>query len=78
MPRSFAALTLISLLFIACGGWASWGVLHNDNLPFSLDVVDARTALVRPNPGSPLPAGIEAGDAVDLSALDPSARSATA
>jgi hypothetical protein len=78
MPRSFAALTLISLLFLVSGAWATRGVFHAYDLPFSLSVVDARTAEIYPNAGSPLPPGIQAGDEVDLSALDPSARAAVA
>jgi len=78
MPRSFAALTLISLLFLLSGAWATWGVFHAHDLPFSLSVVDVRTAEVYPNAGAPLPPGIQAGDEVDLSALDPSARAAVA
>lgn len=78
MPRSFAALTLISLLFLASGAWATWGVFHAHDLPFSLNVMDAGTARVYPNAGSPLPPGIQAGDEVDLPALDASARAAVA
>src|SRR5579862_5645959 len=78
MPRSFAALTLVSLLVLVSGAWATWGVFNGHYLPFSLSVVDAQTAKVYPNAGSPLPPAIRAGDEVDLSALDPSARAAVA
>lgn len=78
MPRSFTALTLISLLFLVSGAWATWGVFHAYHFPFSLSVVDAHTAEIYPNAGSPLPPGIQTGDEVDLSALDRSARAAVA
>src|SRR5579863_927042 len=76
MPRSFAALTLISLLFLVSGAWATWSVFHDHDLPFSLGVVDSSTGRIYANAGSPLPPGIQAGDEVDLSALDASARAA--
>jgi len=76
MKRSFAFQTSISLLMLASGAWATWGAFQAYDLPFSLSVIDARTAVVHPNPGSPLPPDIQAGDRVDLKALDPSARAA--
>ena len=74
MLRSFAAKILLSLLMFVSGTGTIWSVLHSHLLPFTLGVVDARTAVVQPNPGIPLPAGIQPGDEVDLAALDPEAR----
>jgi len=76
MKRSFAYQTSISLVLLAGGVLATWGAFQSYDLPFSLSVVDARTALVHPNPGTPLPPDIQAGDRVDLQALDPSTRAA--
>ncbi len=76
MKRSFAFQTSISLLLLASGIVATWGAFHAYDLPFSLSVVDARSAVIHPNPGTPLPAGIQASDRVDLQALDPSVRAA--
>jgi hypothetical protein len=78
MKRSFASRTFISMLLLAGGIWTTWGSFNSHNLPFSLAVVDARTAVVHPNPGIPLPPGLHTGDRVDLQALDSSARSAVA
>ena len=78
MKRSFASRTFISMLLLAGGIWTTWGSFNSHNLPFSLDMVDARTAVVHPNPGIPLPPGLHTGDRIDLQALDPSARSAVA
>ncbi|MDE2091997.1 MAG: hypothetical protein KGJ08_08890 [Gammaproteobacteria bacterium] len=78
MSHSFATRTFISILLLAGGIWACWGSFNAHNLPFSLSVVNARTAVVHPNPGIPLPPGIQAGDRIDLKALDPLARSAVA
>ncbi len=78
MRRPFALLALSSVLIMACSVSASWGVFHGNVLPFSVDVVDAHTAVVNPNPGYSLPAGIQAGAHIDLPALDSSARTAVA
>lgn len=78
MSHSFASRTLISILLLACGIWTTWGSFHAHNLPFSLNVVDAQTAVVHPNPGIPMPPGIHAGDRVDLQSLDSSTRAAIA
>ncbi|MGH8396649.1 MAG: GAF domain-containing protein [Gammaproteobacteria bacterium] len=76
MSHSFATRTFISILLLASGVWALWGSFNSYDLPFSLGIVDARTAVVHPNPGLPMPPGIQAGDRIDLKALDPSARAA--
>jgi hypothetical protein len=43
-------------------------------LPFNLTVADAGTAVISPLGAVPLPAGVQAGDRVDLAALDLTAR----
>lgn len=78
MPHSFASRTFLSILLLAGSIWATWGSFNGHDLPFSLSVVDARTAVVHPNPGISLPPGIQAGDRIDLKALDPLTRSAVA
>jgi len=45
-------------------------------LPFGFQIKDASTAVVQPKPGVTLPVGIQAGDEIDVPALDPDARSA--
>ena len=64
----------MSLLILVAGALTIWGGFHSRLLPFARTVVDARTAVVHPNPGFPLPAGIQAGDQVDLAAMDPETR----
>jgi hypothetical protein len=76
MQRSFAFLILVSALIIAAGFGATWSVLHGHGLPFTIDMVDARTAVALPNAGHPLPAGLQPGDRIDLPALDDSTRMA--
>ena len=46
------------------------------SLPFNVTLLDARTAVISPLRGTPLPTGLQAGDVIDLVALDPRARSA--
>ncbi|MDE2139510.1 MAG: hypothetical protein KGJ17_03315, partial [Gammaproteobacteria bacterium] len=78
MSHSFATRTFITILLLAGGIWTTWGSFNAHNLPFSLSVVDAQTAVVHPNPGIPLPPGIQAGDRVNLQALGQSTRAAIA
>ena len=78
MSHSFASRIFLSILLLAGSIWATWGSFNGHDLPFSLSVVDARTAVIHPNPGIPMPIGIQAGDRIDLKALDPLARSAVA
>ena len=46
MKRSFAYQTSISLVLLAGGVLATWGAFQSYDLPFSLSVVDARTAQI--------------------------------
>ena len=78
MRRSFAILVLISVLIVACGITSSWNLFHSHTLPFSVNVVNANTAVVNPNPGYSLPPGISVGDHIDLPALDQATRAAIA
>lgn len=78
MKHRFGFQVTISLLLIVSGFWAAWGSTHSYDLPFSLSILDARTAVVHPNPGMPLPPGIQANDRIDLQALDSTTRYAVA
>ena len=78
MSQSFATRTFITIVLLAGGIWTTWGSFNAHNLPFSLSVVDSKTAVVHPNPGIPLSSGIHAGDRVDLQALNFYTRAAIA
>ena len=62
IPALFAFIVLLASCI--------YGAMHPGGLPFTLSFVDANTALVTPIEGVSLPAGLQAGDRVDLAALD--------
>lgn len=68
------------LLFTACiAVGAAYLVVtgfHGSGLPLNITVTDARTAVITPLHGVALPPGVEAGDRLDLAALDRAARTA--
>ena len=74
MPRGYLLRILLSTLIVAACAYVTVTMFRLTGLPFNLTVVDARTAVVSPIRGIPLPVGMEAGDRVDLPALDPDAR----
>ncbi len=74
MPRRYALLMLISVFIVVCVATSCWFTFSEHGLPFTVAVVNARTAVIRPTSGLALPAGVQPGDRIDLSALDHSAR----
>ncbi|MDE2346484.1 MAG: hypothetical protein KGL13_08450 [Gammaproteobacteria bacterium] len=69
-------LILLSVLIVAMGLYANPFTLKVTGLPFTVNLVNARTGIIQPVPGIMLPAGLQAGDAIDLPALDTAARTA--
>lgn len=74
MPRRYTLLVLISVFIVVCDAATCWFLFHEYGLPFSVTVVDARTAVIRPTEGLALPVGIVPGDRIDLAALNRPAR----
>ena len=74
MQRRYALLVLISMFIVVCDAATCWFVFNEYGLPFSVTVVDARTAVIHPTGGLALPAGIVPGDRIDLAALNRPAR----
>ncbi len=70
MQSRFTRRIIISAFLVTFCAIASWTKFHTFGFPFSVTVVDARTAVIQPTPGFALPAGIQAGDRIDLPALD--------
>jgi hypothetical protein len=58
------------------GAYLGYASSRSAGVPFNLTAVDARTGIISPLKGIALPPGVEIGDRVDLSALDPAARAA--
>ncbi len=76
MTRSFMLRLLVTVLVVMGGAYLVYTSSRSSGLPFNLTITDSRTAVVSPFGGNPLPAGMQAGDHVDLPALDPAARAA--
>lgn len=74
MPRRYPLLVLITVITVIAAAYTAWEGFHLERLPFLHPVVDARTAVITPIPGVDFPPSLQAGDRVDLAALDPHSR----
>ena len=72
--RRQVTLILLSVLIIATAVYANPFTLKVTGFPFTIDLLDAYTGIIQPVEGIPLPAGLKAGDNIDLQALDTDAR----
>ncbi|HVC37166.1 MAG TPA: hypothetical protein VNF46_02070 [Gammaproteobacteria bacterium] len=78
MGRRYPLLILLTVVVLMIWGYGSVRQFSNTYaLPFFAKVVDSHTLAVVPIPGMPLPPGIQAGDRIDLSAMDARSRIAT-
>ncbi|MGH8337300.1 MAG: hypothetical protein ACRETL_10890, partial [Gammaproteobacteria bacterium] len=74
MGRRYPLLILVTVVVILASTYQAYMVFHPSGLPFAVRLVDARTAVVIPVTGVPLPPGLQAGDRFDLPASNRSAR----
>ena len=74
MLRRYPVFLLVSTVVLLATSYLAWGTFHLQRLPFLHPIVDNATAVIDPIPGVALPAGLKAGDAIDLAALDPHSR----
>jgi len=74
MVRYRAVLVPLTLVIIALLAISTYGHFHAGGLPFTPRFVDAHTASVEPISGVPLPQGLQAGDVIDIPALDHATR----
>lgn len=77
MHRRYGLLILLTALIVLAGAYdAVRGVQPSGfrGLPFSVQVIDAYTAIIEPVPGIPLPASLHSGDHIELPALSPASR----
>ena len=72
--RRQVTLIILSALIVVAGCYANPFTLKLTGFPFTIDLVDAGTGIIQPVQGVPLPPGLQAGDAIDLAALDTDAR----
>ncbi len=76
MTRYRAVLISVTLAIVALLAFNGYAAFNLGFLPFTPRFVDAHTAVVEPIGGAPLPQGLQAGDRIDIAALDASARAA--
>ncbi|MGH8397109.1 MAG: GAF domain-containing protein [Gammaproteobacteria bacterium] len=76
MTRYRAVLVPLTLVIIALLAMSTYGRFHVGGLPFTPRFVDVHTASVEPISGIQLPQGLQAGDLIDIPALDHTTRAA--
>lgn len=77
MHRRHISLSILTAVLLLVVTYATWRVFQPGGqygLPFSGITVDSRTTVVGARRDVPLPAGLHAGDRIDLAALSPAAR----
>ena len=72
--RRYGLLTLLTALIVLASTHLILTISQRPGLPFSIHVVAARTVVLEPIPGIPLPSALHAGDQIDLAALPPATR----
>ena len=68
MQRHYALLSLLTAFVVATAVFSGFMLFKTAGLPVQVNIVDTRTAVIEPITGIPLPAGIQAGDRMELAA----------
>ncbi len=68
MPRRFGLLLLLTAAVVLAVAYVGARIFQVAGTPFSVNLVNAHTAVIVPIPGIPLPKALEPGDRVDLAA----------
>jgi len=74
MQRHYTLLTLFTAYIVLATIFAGFMSFKSSSLPVAVNVLDSHTATLEPIAGIPLPAGIQAGDRIDLAAQPLSTR----
>ena len=74
MHRRYGLLILLTAAVVLAVTYTGIRIFQPSGMPFSVSLVDSRTAVIVPIPGIPLPKAIEPGDRVDLAATPRSTR----
>lgn len=74
MPRRYLLTVLLTALAVTAAAYGGVMIFHESGLPFSATAVDARTAVIQPLKGIPLPSGLRPGDQIDITATPPESR----
>lgn len=68
MQRHYALLSLLTAFIVATAVYSGFMGFNTAGLPMQVNIMDRHTAVIQPIAGIPLPAGIQAGDRVELTA----------
>ena len=74
MHRRYGLLLLLTAAVVLAVAYAGVRVFQPSGMPFSVNIVNAHTAVIVPIPGIPLPKALAPGDRVDLAATPRSTR----
>jgi hypothetical protein len=78
MHRRYGLSILLTALIVLTAAYLGFMAFKVSGLPLAVRVVDAHTGVLVPVPGLALPAGLQAGEHIDLAAQPPSTRIAIA
>ena len=59
---------LLTAIILLTGAYSFFGIFHSPQLPFSIQLLDAHTAVIRPAQGILFPNDLRPGDLIDLAA----------
>ena len=68
MPHRRELSILLTAIILLTGAYSFFGIFHSPQLPFSIQLLDAHTAVIRPAQGIPFPNDLRPGDLIDLAA----------
>ncbi|MGA9853713.1 MAG: GAF domain-containing protein [Gammaproteobacteria bacterium] len=68
MQRHYTLLSLLTAFIVATAVYSGFMGFNTAGLPMQVNIMDMHTAVIQPIAGIPLPAGIRAGDRVELTA----------
>ena len=68
MQRHYTFLMLLTIFIVASFIFSGFMLFNTAGLPVQVNIVDTHTAVIQPIAGIPLPAGIQAGDRMELTA----------
>lgn len=78
MQRRYGLLILLTAIIVLAAAYFGFMAFDASGLPFSVQIVDARTGVILPLSGRALPEGLHAGERFDLGAQPRSTRIAIA
>lgn len=74
MRYRYPLLVILSILVLVAGSYGSYRAFRPSGFPFTVKVVSAHVAVIEPIAGMPMPATLQAGDQIDLPAMDAASR----